>query len=122
MRPGGAYDQAAARSSVWQSARSGLPAAALGSVGPIYLGAKAVSRKRSRSAPDSSQFDSSASYGTYSGVVWRPGGAARWDRGPKGWDTPDQPWPTAASGGGGSASAGKQGKSHFNSKVRYTRD
>jgi len=121
MRPGGAYDQAVARSS-WRDSLSGLPAAALGSAGPIYLGAKAISRKRSRSAPDYSDFDSSKSYGTYSGVVWRPGGAASWARGPKGWDTPDQPWPTAASGGGDSAPAGKQGKSHFNSKVRYTRD
>jgi len=61
--------------------------------------------------------------GTYSGVPWRPGGAARWDRGPKRWDAPDQPWPTVADGAA-SASGGvlRKGKSHFNSKVRYTRD
>lgn len=81
-----------------------------------------VVRKRSRSVDRYEGFDPDVSYGTYSGVVWRPGGAVRWDRGPKRWDDPDMPWPTsaaAADAGGGSVS--RKGKSHFNSKVSYTR-
>lgn len=121
--PGGAIDRAS-RPLRWGDFSSGAAAAGLGSAAPIYMGVKAVSRKRSRSDPGgySPGFDASASFGSYSDVAWRPGGAARWDRGPKRWDTPDQPWPTAASGGddrGGGA--GGTRKSHFNSKVYYTR-
>lgn len=121
---GGAIDRASTRVN-WRDFASSVPAAVGGSAVPIYMGAKAISRKRSRSAPGGYYpgFDASSAVGTYSDVAWRPGGAARWDRGPKGWSTPDQPWPTAASGGGsGGGAAAKQGKSHFNSKVRYTRD
>lgn len=77
----------------------------------------AVRQKRRREEPGLT------ASGTYSGVVWRPGGAARWDRGPKGWDTPDQPWPdtAATAGASGVPSAGGKAKSHFNSKVRYER-
>lgn len=56
-------------------------------------------------------------------VPWRPGGSARWDRGPKRWDVPDQPWPTAASGDGTSGGpVSGQSKTHFNSDVYYTRE
>lgn len=95
---------------------------ARGGVGSDTVAVKST-RKRSRSADPYEGFDPDVSYGTYAGVVWRPGGAVRWDRGPKGWDQPDMPWPTAAAAadaGGGSVSG--KGKSHFNSKVSYTRD
>lgn len=121
--PGGAIDRAS-RPVRWGDFASGGAAAALGSAVPIYMGVKAISRKRSRSDPGSYApgFDASASYGTYSDVAWRPGGAARWDRGPKRWDAPDQPWPTAASGGGGGSGGVSGGsRSHFNAKVRYER-
>lgn len=53
--------------------------------------------------------------GTYDAgaVPWRES----WSRLPKGWTAPDQPWPT---GGGGGGSNGTP-KSHFHTKVSYTR-
>lgn len=57
--------------------------------------------------------------GTYNAadVPWR--GSGGWARNPKGWDKPDQPWPTADDSTAGGGAGGAKPKTHFNSKVRY---
>jgi len=47
------------------------------------------------------------------------GSAGSRARGPKNWDQPDQPWPTANDSTAGGGAGGGKHKTHFNSKVRY---
>lgn len=132
---------------------TGLPAALLGSVGPIALGWQSAGKRGGKQPPSlpgafTDYFDRHGYYpdtantrwrkrsrdGTYDfgedvlpppsagGGGWAPGRGASGPRPPKRWVNPDQPWPTAATAdGGGGGGVGKQGKSHFNSKVRYER-
>lgn len=51
-------------------------------------------------------------------VPFRDNGGSR-ARGPKNWDQPDQPWPTADSSTAGGGAGGGKPKTHFNSTVRY---
>lgn len=121
----GSMMQRAWSRSSWRDGWTGLPAAVLGSLPAWYLsrpgGKKSAAKKRSRSVDRYEGFDPNVSYGTYTGVVWRPGGAATWGRPPKRWSEPDQPWPTAASGGD-SGRVSRGSKTHFNSKVSYVRE
>lgn len=144
MRPGGAYDAAVARSS-WRDSLSGLPAAVLGSAGPIALGWQSVGNKSGGKKPPSlpgaftDYFQRHGYYPDTSSTTWRrrsrdgtydagedvlpapPPAPARGSGGPrppKRWVNPDQPWPATAANGGGSGSGGGRRRSHFGATSR----